>query len=180
MTYNKKWTLFLDRDGVINERKPGSYISDWDDFVFTVGSLKAIEKFSNIFGRIVVVTNQQGIGKGLMTEKQLAEVHRLMLKTVDILDGRIDKIYYCPDLAESGSPNRKPEIGMALQAKNDFPEIDFAQSVMVGDSPSDMEFAQKLGMVTVFIEGKGDKLDPSLPQPDFRFKDLKAFSDALK
>jgi D-glycero-D-manno-heptose 1,7-bisphosphate phosphatase len=180
MKYNKNWTLFLDRDGVINERKVGAYVSDWDDFVFTVGSLKAIEKFSHIFGRIVVVTNQQGIGKGLMTEKQLAEVHRLMLKTVDILDGRIDKIYHCPDLASSNSPNRKPEVGMALQAKTDFPEIDFAQSIMVGDSLSDMEFGKKLGMTTVFIEGKGEKIDPSVMKPDFRFKDLKAFADALK
>ena len=176
--FDKTWTLFLDRDGVINSRVAGEYISKWDDFDFIVGSIKAIEKFSNIFGRIVVVTNQAGIGKGLMTEKQLHEVHRQFLKTIDLLDGRIDKIYYCPDKPESKSPNRKPETGMAMQAKADFPEIDFSKSVMVGDSISDMDFGKRLGMTLVFIEGK--KEDPSVFAPNFTFKTLKAFADAVQ
>jgi D-glycero-D-manno-heptose 1,7-bisphosphate phosphatase len=176
--FDKTWTLFLDRDGVINSRVAGEYISDWDDFDFIPGSIKAIEKFSDIFGRIVVVTNQAGIGKGLMTEKQLHEVHRQFLKTIDLLDGRIDKIYYCPDKPDSKSPNRKPETGMAMQAKADFPEIDFSKSVIVGDSISDMEFGKRLGMTLVFIEGK--KEDPSVFAPHFTFKTLKAFADAME
>jgi D-glycero-D-manno-heptose 1,7-bisphosphate phosphatase len=175
--FDKTWTLFLDRDGVINSRVPGGYISDWDDFDFIPGSIKAIEKFSDIFGRIVVVTNQAGIGKGLMTEKQLKEVHRQFLKTIDLLDGRIDKIYHCPDKPESKSPDRKPETGMAMQAKADFPEIDFSKSIIVGDSISDMDFGKRLGMTLVFIEGK--KEDPSVFAPDFTFKTLKAFADAM-
>lgn len=177
--FDKTWTLFLDRDGVINRRIVGGYVSDWDDFDFVVGSIKAIEKFSGIFGTIVVVTNQAGVGKGIMTEKQLHEVHRNLLKTIDLLDGRIDKIYYCPDKPDSNSPNRKPETGMAMQAKADFPEIDFSKSVMVGDSNSDMDFGKRLGMTLVFIEDNKNE-DPSVFAPHFRFKTLKAFADAVK
>ena len=176
--FDKTWTLFLDRDGVINSRIVGEYISDWDDFDFIPGSIKAIEKLSGIFGRVFVVTNQAGVGKGLMTEKQLHEVHSKFLKTIDLLDGRIDKIYYCTDKPDCNSTHRKPETGMALQAKNDFPEIDFSKSVIVGDSKSDMDFGKRLGMTRVFIEGK--KEDPSVFEPHFTFKTLKAFAEAVK
>ena len=177
MKFDNTWTLFLDRDGVINEREVNDYVKKVDDFSFIPGSIKAIEKLSGIFGRIVVVTNQAGIGKGVMTEKQLNDIHRHLLKTIDLLDGRIDKIYHCPDKPDSNSPNRKPETGMALQAQADFPEIDFSRSVIVGDSLSDMEFGARLGMVKVFIEGKGE--DPSVSQPEYQFKTLKEFADAL-
>lgn len=177
MKFDNSWTLFLDRDGVINEREEGGYISKVNDFSFIPGTIKAIERLSDIFGRIVVVTNQAGIGKGLMTEKQLDLVHKHMLKTIDLLDGRIDKIYYCPDKPDANSPNRKPETGMALQAKADFPEIDFSRSIIVGDSISDMEFGTRLGMVKVFIEGKGE--DASALKPDFQFDSLKGFADML-
>ncbi len=177
MKFDNSWTLFLDRDGVINEREDGGYITKVEDFSFIVGSIKAIEKLSNIFGRIVVITNQAGIGKGLMTEKQLQKIHQHFLKTIDLLDGRIDKIYHCPDKPDSKSPNRKPETGMAMQAKADFPEIDFSRSVIVGDSMSDMEFGDRLGMVKVFIEGKGE--GPSIVKADFQFDSLKSFADML-
>ena len=68
MKFDSSWTLFLDRDGVINEREDGGYITKVEDFSFVPGSIKAIEKLSNIFGRIVIVTNQAGIGKGLMID----------------------------------------------------------------------------------------------------------------
>ncbi len=177
MKFDNSWTLFLDRDGVINEREEGGYITKIDDFSFIPGTIKAIEKLSNIFGRIVVVSNQAGIGKGLMTEKQLLLVHKHMLKTIDLLDGRIDKIYYCPDKPDAQSPNRKPETGMAMQAKADFPEIDFSRSVIVGDSISDMEFGARLGMVKVLIDGKGE--DVSDVKPDFQFDSLKNFADMV-
>ncbi len=177
MFFDTTWTLFLDRDGVINEREVGGYIKKVDDFSFVPGTIKAVEKLSGIFGRIVIVTNQAGIGKGLMTEKDLQSVHRHMLKTFDLLDGRIDKVYHCPDKPDSNSPNRKPETGMAFQAKADFPEIEFSRSVIVGDSISDMQFGAKLGMVKVFITSKSE--DPSEVKPDFEFASLKDFADSL-
>ncbi len=172
--FDKSWTLFLDRDGVINERIVGDYVKDWDSFNFIPGSIKAIENLSGVFGRIIVVTNQAGIGKGLMTEQDLFKVHKMLLKTVNLLDGRIDKIYHAPDIPNIPSKMRKPNTGMALEAKQDFPEINFSKSVMVGDSLSDMEMGHRLGMVKVFIEGKDE--DPSPFQPDYQFKTLFDFA----
>ncbi|AEE48277.1 D-glycero-alpha-D-manno-heptose-1,7-bisphosphate 7-phosphatase [Haliscomenobacter hydrossis] len=152
-------TLFLDRDGVINERLPGDYVAHWEEFQFTPRALEALAFFSTYFHRIVVVTNQQGIGKGKMSVGQLEQIHEKMVSEIQQSGGRIDAVYYCPDLSNTPNNCRKPASGMALMAQNEFPEIDFQQSVMVGDSVSDIEFGQNLGMATVLIEGKMDEID---------------------
>jgi histidinol-phosphate phosphatase family protein len=170
-TVDASWTLFLDRDGVINERIEHGYVRSWDDFVFFPRTPQAIVSLSEIFGKVIVVTNQQGIGKGLMTEKELHEVHRLLRKTIDLMDGCIDKIYYCPELAAANSPNRKPNTGMGLQAQRDFPTIDFKKAIMVGDSASDIEFGQQLGMVTVLIKSKFSTYEADC-NPDFVYESL--------
>jgi histidinol-phosphate phosphatase family protein len=138
-------TLFLDRDGVINKHRPSDYVKDWNEFEFIPGILEEFSLLSNYFRYIIVVTNQRGVGKGLMTEEKLNEIHQKMVAVVKEHGGRIDKIYYCTALPDT-DPNRKPNIGMALQAKQDFPDIDFSKSIMVGDSESDKIFAQKAGM----------------------------------
>ncbi len=176
--WDKNWTLFLDRDGVINLRIPGAYIEYPSQFKFTKNCLKAMTIFDKTFGRIVVVTNQQGIGKGLMSEAQLTDVHYYMKNSIEKAGGKIDQIYHCPKLAKSNPDCRKPNPGMAFQAKKDFPEIDFSKSVMVGDSVSDMEFGKRLNMTTVLIEGKeeenfNDKLI------DFRFSSLYEFAKSI-
>jgi len=118
------WTLFLDRDGVINKDKEGSYIFNVNEFLLLDGVTDAIKILAEIFGIIIVVTNQKGIGKKLMTENDLEQIHKYMLQEIYLHKGRIDKIYFAPEL-EDESPNRKPNTGMALQAKKDFPAIDF-------------------------------------------------------
>lgn len=148
---DKTWTLFLDRDGVINKHLPDAYVTSLVEFEFIPGSIEAIATLSKRFGKIVVVTNQQGIGKGLMTEMDLEKIHFYMQEEIAIKGGRIDAIYYCPYLSSIKPKCRKPEIGMALQAKEDFPTIDFTKSVMVGDSKTDMEFGKKIGAITIFI-----------------------------
>ena len=88
-----------------------------------------------------------------MTDEELNKVHEKMLLEVTSVSGRIDKIYYCTGVDDI-SECRKPNIGMGLKAKSDFPEIEFSKSIMVGDSNSDVVFAKNLGMKTVYI---GDK-----------------------
>lgn len=148
---DKNWTLFLDRDGVINERIPKGYVMEPDQLVLEVAVADAIAEFNQLFARVVVVTNQQGIGKGLMTTEQLDTVHEKLRSELAASGAYVDEIYYCPELADSGSKCRKPEGGMAMQAKADFPEIDFSKSIMVGDTITDLQFGKRLGMKTIFI-----------------------------
>lgn len=174
MQLDKSWTLFLDRDGVINKRLVDDYVKSWTEFTFEYYVLEAIVKFSEIFGKIFIVTNQQGIAKGLMTENDLKSVHNQMIAEVKRVGGRIDGIYFCPHGAADGCSCRKPKTGMALQAKAKFPEIDFTKSIMVGDSPSDIEMGHRLSMKTVFI-GNGNPP----PHTDWQFEHLWAFAGAL-
>ena len=147
---DKSFTLFLDRDGVINRRLVGDYVKTISEFEFLPGVKEAIAKFSGLFGTIIVVTNQQGISKGFYSHEDLAAIHAYMKSEIEQAGGRIDAIYYAPQLASENSPMRKPGTGMALQAQKDFPQIDFTKSIMVGDSGSDMEFAYNAGMKAVF------------------------------
>jgi D,D-heptose 1,7-bisphosphate phosphatase len=151
MNKYKDWTLFLDRDGVINVRNFHGYITRVEDFKFIDGSLKAVVEFSKLFARVVVVTNQQCIGKGIITSEKLDEIHSYMTSEVKKNGGNIDAIYYAPNLASENSELRKPKAGMADLAKKDFPEIDFTKSIMVGDSISDLEFGKAKDMKTIFI-----------------------------
>lgn len=172
---NKSWTLFLDRDGVINHRLKDDYVKNWSEFQFEPGVLEAIASFSKVFGRIFVVTNQQGIGKNIMSEDDLLNIHHKMLAKIEAADGKIDRVYCCPHLRTDDCNCRKPRIGMALQAKEDFPEIDFSRSVMVGDTPSDIEFGKRAGMHTVFIS----KEENPPPHTEFHFPSLHAFAKYL-
>lgn len=157
MNQQDEWTLFLDRDGVINERLPGAYIKHWKDFQFTPDTLASISQICRFFARVFIVTNQQGIGKGLMSADDLAILHQQMKDTIIAHNGRIDGIYYCPDLSAQAGNCRKPNPALALEAKADFPNINFTRSVMVGDSISDIQFGQQLGMRTVLIDTKEDE-----------------------
>lgn len=145
-------TIFLDRDGVINVRIIDDYVMRVEDFEFLPGVMDAMKKLAERFENIIVVTNQQGIGKGLMTEAQLSEIHDFMKLKIEEAGGRIDAIYYCADLSGSGSKRRKPEIGMALEAMADFATIKFEKSIMVGDSMSDMHFGRNIGATTILTE----------------------------
>ena len=151
------WTVFLDRDGVINHRRPGSYVKSKIDFEFIKGAKKAIKKLSSHFKRIIIVTNQQGLGKGLMTIEELKNVNKYMLDEIKKAGGRIDGIYFCPELAIEKTNCRKPNPDMAFNAKKDFPEIDFKKSIIIGDSISDMQFGKNLGMKTVLIPNKSEE-----------------------
>lgn len=147
---DKSWTLFLDRDGVINEENVGSYVTNWDEFVFCNGSLDALRQLGEMFGRIVVVSNQRGVGRGIMSIEDLKIIHQNMSKQVAAGGGRIDKVYACTAL-DDNDHNRKPNTGMATQAREDYPEIDFRRSVMVGNNITDMEFGKRMGMYTIFL-----------------------------
>ncbi|MBN3034133.1 MAG: HAD-IIIA family hydrolase [Bacteroidales bacterium] len=176
--FDHSWTLFLDRDGVINRRFPGGYVTRWESFEFLPGVLDAIAGLAGLFRHIVVVTNQQGVGKGVMTHAEMERIHYLMCHEIESRGGRIDRVYFAPQLDSEGSPFRKPGPGMALKAREDFPDIDFSKSVMVGDTAIDILFGKQLGMFTVLIADqvkgyKGEQL------PDMAFGSLLEFQKHL-
>lgn len=171
---DESWTLFLDRDGVINEKRVNDYVKNWEEFAFINGSLEAISKLGNFFGKIIIVTNQRGVGRGLMNEDELIFIHHKMMEKIISNSGKIDKIYYCIEVSDD-SNCRKPNTGMAYKAKFDFPEIDFSKSVIVGDSISDIEFGQKLGMKKILITLNEEKLSF-----DCKYSSLFEFSNYIK
>jgi len=175
LNIDKSWTLFLDRDGVINKKLDNDYVKHWVEFEFIEGVIDALKITNSMFGKIVVVTNQQGIGKGIYRTEDLELIHKNMLYEIHYMGGRIDKVYFSPYLAKENHSTRKPNTGMGLQAKNDFPEIDFTKSFIVGDSISDMEFGKGLGMKTVFISDK-QITDEKI---DFNFPSLVEFANML-
>lgn len=171
---DRSWTLFLDRDGVINKRVRGGYVRRVEEFEFLEGVLEAIPELNRVFGRLVMVTNQQGIGKGLMTEEDLKKVHDYMIQEILKHGGRVDAVYFSPFLEQENHPMRKPGTGMALKAREDFPDIEFRRSVMVGDSPSDVEFGKKCGMKTVLIRDETENIR-GISEPDCVLMSLREF-----
>jgi histidinol-phosphate phosphatase family protein len=175
---DNSWTLFLDRDGVINVETVGSYVTKWDEFVFCDGALDALKTLGNIFGRIVIVTNQRGVGRGIMTLESLKDISGRMKTAITDAGGRIDMIYSATALADTDH-NRKPNTGMGTQAKEDFPEIDFRHSVIVGNSLSDMEFGKRLAMHTVFLTTKHEPYDMPNDLIDEQYESLLSWAKSL-
>lgn len=149
---DQEWTLFLDRDGVINRRIFGGYVKEVGEFEFLHGVTESIANLSEVFGRIIVVTNQQGVGKNIMTENDLIVVHNHLISEINKAGGKIDDIIYCTKLESEKDNCRKPNNFMAIKATEKFPEIDLKKSIMVGDSLSDIQFGINSGMRTVYVK----------------------------
>ena len=145
------WTLFLDRDGVINRRKMGGYIQHADEMELLPGVGEAIAEFRKWVSPVVVVTNQRGIALGLMDEADLASVHARMEALLAEKSARLDAIFFCPDDDGVEDSCRKPGTKMPLAAKTQFPEIVFERCVMVGDTLTDMQMGKALGMVCIHV-----------------------------
>jgi histidinol-phosphate phosphatase family protein len=172
---SKPWTLFLDRDGVLNEEIHDGYVNEWMEFKFYPDTLEALQSLSHCFNRIVVVTNQRGLGKGITKPASLETIHQNMTHEIVQHGGRLDKIYFCPDI-DTNSYDRKPNPGMGMKAKADYPEIDFKRSIMVGNNLSDMLFGKNLGMYTVFITSTNPEMTSEHPDIDLLFPNLSSFS----
>jgi D-glycero-D-manno-heptose 1,7-bisphosphate phosphatase len=170
------WTLFLDRDGVINKNKDDSYVFNKKEFQFIEGTLEALAKLHDVFGKIIIITNQRGIGKGLMDERALGEIHQHMLDEIEQAGGWIDAIYYCV-INDAKHHERKPNPGMILEAGRMYPEIQFSKSIMVGDKMSDMQLGRNTGVFTVMINSSQSGDFIFHPDVDLRFDSLKEFAD---
>jgi D-glycero-alpha-D-manno-heptose 1-phosphate guanylyltransferase len=172
---NQNWTLFLDRDGVINDERINEYVLNWEQFHFSKGVPEALKILAGTFGRIIIISNQRGVGKQLMTEDDLISIHAEMKKQIIENGGRIESIYYCTDKNDKNF-YRKPNPGMAFKAKKDFPGIDFEKSIMIGNKPSDMRFGRNAGMYTVYLTTTNPETPFPHPDIDLQYAGLLDFA----
>jgi D-glycero-D-manno-heptose 1,7-bisphosphate phosphatase len=146
-------TVFLDRDGVINGKMPeGQYVTGWQHFELLPGVPETIARLNQTGLRVLVVTNQRGISLGLYTAQDVEAIHIQLQQTLASHGAHIDGFYFCPH-GKHECNCRKPLPGLFEQAQAQFPEIEPATSLIIGDSLSDIEFGRNLGMRTIFIEG---------------------------
>lgn len=143
----KNKVVFLDRDGVINKKIIGDYVKCWDEFELLAGVKESIKLLNQSQFKVIVVTNQACIGKGIITEEQLQQIHQKMLNELKDYGAYIDAIYYCPHLSEDNCNCRKPKHGMLQQADKDF-NIDFKNSWLIGDEDKDIEAGKRAGCNT--------------------------------
>ncbi len=172
-------TLFLDRDGVINELLPMDYVKNTKDFVFRADALEALADLTTLFDYLIVVTNQQGVGKGLMSQNDLEIVHQHMLSNLYKNGARITKIYSCTHLKEENCDCRKPKPGMLIKAFKEYPDIRSEHSILVGDSPGDIDMANSCGIYSVAMIHSYNQSSPWNTPPDYFIQNLKELKEKV-
>lgn len=135
--------IFLDRDGVIN-RNRDDYVKSWEEFVFLPGALAALRRLADLPWPILVVTNQSGVGRGIIPIGQVHAIHDNMRRAIQSHGGRIDGVFVCPHHPDDHCDCRKPAPGLLLQAQSRF-KLDLTRSFLVGDSAGDILAAQQVG-----------------------------------
>ncbi len=142
-------TIFLDRDGVINENR-ADYVKSWDEFRFLPGSREAIARLTQAGHRIVVCSNQAGVAKGVISIETVEDIHARMLAEIRKAGGVIEKVYYCPHGKEESCDCRKPRPGQLLRASREL-GVDLSDAVFVGDSSTDIEAGMAAGVHTILV-----------------------------
>ena len=156
-----KRAVFLDRDGVINEEPEARWVTDWKDFRFLPGVKEAIERLKCEGFLVMIVTNQRCISLGLLSEDGLQEIHGRMLELLG--ESNIDAVYHCPHNEDEGCDCRKPRPGMLERAAREF-DIDLKGSYIVGDSLSDMQAGEAVGVGRILITSDG--MPPGCGDPE--------------
>jgi len=142
--------VLLDRDGVINRRIVGGYVTCWEEFAFLPGVLEGLRLLNEKNCHVIVVSNQAGVGKGLMTTADLQEITRKFIQEVEAQGGRIRSVYYCTHRPEDDCQCRKPKPGLLLRAQAEH-HFDFEHTFLIGDSESDLLAAQALGCPAIML-----------------------------
>ena len=142
-------TIFLDRDGVINENR-ADYVKSWQEFRFLAGSREAIARLTQAGHRIVVCTNQAAIARGQVTRETVEDIHQHMLASIAEYGGVIEKVYYCPHGKDENCTCRKPRPGMLLRAKHEL-NIDMNDAIFIGDSITDVRAGLAAGVRTMLV-----------------------------
>ena len=156
---------FLDRDGIINELAPASgYVRSWHEFRFKDGALDMLAALREAGYRLAVVTNQQGVGKGLVDAEALRRMHERMCAEARRRGAGIDAVFVCPHLASAGCGCRKPKPGLIHRALHTlgYP-VDLERSWMLGDAPSDVQAGRRAGLRTLLVGASPDQIRQAKP-----------------
>jgi D-glycero-D-manno-heptose 1,7-bisphosphate phosphatase len=149
-----KKIIFLDRDGVINKKpEKAEYVKNWEDFKFLPGSKEALKLLNEKGYQVFIISNQAGIARGAMTEKDLKDIHKNMKKELSLHGGKIKDIYYCPHGWDENCSCRKPKPGMLLQASQDH-FIDLTKALFIGDDERDQQAGEAAGCKTILVNQK--------------------------
>ena len=136
--------VFLDRDGVVIENRP-AYVRTWEDVEIFGQALEALAALAGRPGKVILVTNQSGVGRGLVAEADARAIGDRLVKEIEECGGRIDGVYMCPHAPEDGCACRKPRPGLILEAAAEH-GIDLSRSVMIGDAVTDLQAARAAGI----------------------------------
>ena len=171
--------VFLDRDGVINEPPgPERYVLSWQAFKFNSGALEMLAALYAKGYRLVVVSNQQGVGKGLIDHAGLRHIHDNMCAEIERHGARIDGVYYCPHLEADNCECRKPKPGLIFEALDALAyAVDLAGSWFVGDAPTDVEAGRRAGLQTLLVGASPDALQT--PSPTLQVREISEIAEVL-
>ena len=173
--------VFLDRDGVLIENRE-DYVREWSQVVFLPNAMDSLNRLANTGYKLVLVTNQSVVGRGLMSLEAAAEINDRLVKVVENHNGRIDAVYMCPHAPSDNCECRKPQPGLLLRAAREL-SLDLKSSWMVGDAWSDLLAGQEAGLRGVIMvkTGRGAiQLQQPKPQQLKEYRIVNNLSDALK
>ena len=142
-------TIFLDRDGVINENR-SDYVKSWQEFRFLAGSREAIAQLTQAGHRIVVCTNQAAVARGYITIEKVEDIHRRMIASIEEVGGAIERVYYCPHGKDEQCGCRKPRPGMLLRARDEL-GVDLNDAFFIGDSITDVQAGLAAGVRSILV-----------------------------
>jgi len=153
--------VFLDRDGVIIENRP-DYVKSWDEVSLLPGSLNSLRRLAGSLYKIVIVSNQSAVGRGILSIERVREINQRVILEIETSSGRVDASYICPHHPDEKCNCRKPAPGMLNQAKEDL-NIDFSRSYLIGDAATDIQAAQSVGVQGILVlTGRGENQLPEM------------------
>ena len=166
--------IFIDRDGVVN-KDLYSYVTNWTDFDFLNGSLKALKKLTDNGYEIVIISNQGGVSRGDYTIKELNVINKNMLEEIEKVAKKRPSTYYCIHRDEDNCDCRKPKTGLFKQAESKFGKIDYKNTYFIGDQERDIEAAKNIRAKSILVlsgRTEAPDLEGWKIRPDFIKKDL--------
>ena len=165
----KKRAIFLDRDGTIIKEK--HYLNDCSEVELIEGAAKGLRLLQEMGFKLVIITNQSGLKRGLITQQELEKIHNKLKRLLSAEDVDIDGIYFSPDLPQESSKTRKPEIGLLDKAVREL-NLQLRGSYCIGDKKDDIEMGKRKGLKTILVLTGYGRKNPDRANPDYVARDL--------